>query len=156
MDKQTVLDQHIVVDNIERERDRVGDALGAVDYMLCNRSAWTELIDEDDINYDGLCRIIGAVEVPRSVKVGSADDMKSYLLNQHRILSDQLDMEKDKLLRLMSKERRQMLRHIQEQYDDAHKRQEGFSPESLAWHRLQAIMETYKHLMFKANQPVEL
>ena len=155
MSKQTVLDQRVIVDNIVCKRNAVVAALGAADYMLGNQSEWNDfLFDEEEINYDKLCRIIGAVKVPRKITVGSLEDMKSYLLNEERILADQLSMEKDKLLRLYEQDRDRMLRHIQSQYDDAHQRREGLDPESLTWHRLQAIMETYKHLMFKANEPL--
>ena len=155
MSKQTVLDQRIIVDDLECERDRVVGALGAADYMLGNRSTWSEFLFEDeDANYDGLCRIIGAVKVPHKIKVGSLEDMKSYLLNQERMLSEQLWLEKEKLLRLYDKDRDRMLRHIQRQYDDAHQRHKEADPHSLAWHRLQSIMETYKHLMFMANEPL--
>ena len=122
--------------------------------MLGNRSTWSEFLFEEgvDVNYDGLCRLIGAVKVPRSVKVGSLADMKSYLLNQHRILADQQDLERAKLLRLLYQDRDRMIAHIKHQYEDSHNRLKGADPQSLEWHRLQACMETYKHLLFVANK----
>lgn len=153
MSKQTVLDLERNVDELEDDRDRVIGALGSVDYMLGIASEWSEFIfEEEGANYDWLCRMIGAVKVPRKIKVGSLEDMKSYLLNQHRNLSEQIDMEKDKLLRLLREQRDQMIQHYRDQYEDAHNRLKKADHQSFAWHRLQANMETYKHLLFVANR----
>lgn len=155
--KQSVSDQIVLVDQIEDQHAKVVSAIGAVDYMLGNRSTWSEhLFEEGNCNYDGLCRLVGAIKVPLKIKVGSLEDMKSYLLNEELTLSGQLNMEKHKLLRLMQRERDHMIQHYRNQHEDAYNRFKEADPQSIAWHRLQAIMETYKHLLFVANRdPVD-
>ena len=155
MSKQTVLDQRVIVDDIECKRNAVVAALGAADYMLGNQSEWNDfLFDEEEINYDKLCRIIGAVKVPRKITVGSLQDMKSYLLNEERTLADQLSMEKDKLLQLMTMERSQVRRHAQICYDDLHNKLKELDQGSTEWHRTQAKMDILSEILFMTSQPI--
>lgn len=155
MTKQTVLDQRVIVEELEEQRDRVIGALGAADYMLGNQSTWSEfLFEEDDVNYDGICRMIGAVQVPRKIKVGTLEDMKGYLLNEERMLTDRLWLEKDRLLHLMTMERDQVRRHAQVGYDDLHDKLKELTQGSPEWHRMRAKMDVLSEILFMTSQPV--
>ena len=114
---ETIEDMELKVEKTWHERAEVCGALAAVDYLLGNKTEWSEYLYEEPPNMDGIGRMMGAPKVDFKTDVGSLDRYRKYLADRETELTEQLRDAEECLLRHMRLEHDWLKKWLKRQID---------------------------------------
>ena len=103
--EQTVEEVEVNVENVWQDRAATATALGGVDFLMGNKTEWSEFIFDERLNIDEVGRMIGAVSVPEDLDLNDLENFRNYLADREQMLTEELKKAEDRLLRMLRTQR---------------------------------------------------
>ena len=116
--KATIEEVEVNVENVWKDRATVATALGGVDFMLGNKTEWSQFVYEERLNVDEIARMIGAVSVPEDLDLNDLEDFRNYLADREQLLAEELKKGEERLLCMLRSQRQDLKKWLNAKIDN--------------------------------------